>query len=159
MRYHQEIKYKTGEVVFTRNTNADAFFVVLKGAVAVSIDSDDPRHNLRSNRQIVSGAGLVTQTGSSSNLLDPLWEESASGSTLVVASVWPPGSVFGYVDCLLERERHFTAVATQPRTTVAKITSSHMQMIQREQSQLDALLQRVLLQQSLLDLANCTCEE
>lgn len=158
-RYHDEIDLCTGQEVFSRNTHSDAFYVVLKGAVASAIETNDPRYDMKSRGQIVSGAGLVRSAGSSSNLLDVSLLEDTSSSALIVASVWPCGGVFGYVDCLLERPRHFRTVATQAGTSVAKITVAQLQLMQSEEPVLDGLIQRVLLQASLLDLANCSCAE
>jgi len=158
-RYHEEIELGAGQEVFSRNAHSDSFYVVLKGAVAAAIEATDPRYEMKSRRKILSGAGIVSQTGSSSNLLDPLIWKDSSSSALIVASVWPRGGILGYVDCLLERPRHFRAVATQAGTRVAKITVAQLQLMQSEEPVLDGLIQRVLLQASLLDLANCSCAE
>jgi hypothetical protein len=131
----------------------------LKGAVAVRIDVDDPRFREKSSTHISSGAGLVRSTGSISNMLDPSIRDVSDTSFTVVTSVWPVGGIFGYVDFLLERPRHFSTVATQNGTIIAKITMVNLKLMQSEDPVLDGLVQRVLLQASLLDLANCTCEE
>lgn len=161
-RYHEEVHLHSGQEIFSRNSHADSFYVVLSGAVAAAIETNDPRYEMHGQQQILSGEGLVSQTvgsGSSSNLLDSsLWKDTSSPA-LIVASVWPRGGIFGYVDCLLERPRHFRAVATQAGTIVGKITAAQLQLMQSEQPVLDGLIQRVLLQASLLDLANCTCAE
>jgi hypothetical protein len=108
---------------------------------------------------IASGAGLVRSSGSVSNMFDPSLRQDSATTLTVVTSVWPVGGVFGYVDFLLERTRHFRTVATQNGTIVAKITMASLKLMQSEDPILDGLVQRVLLQASLLDLANCTCEE
>jgi hypothetical protein len=92
-------------------------------------------------------------------MLDPSIRHDSATSTAVVTCVWPVGGVIGYVDFLLERPRHFRTVAAQNGTIVAKITMENLRLIQSEDPVLDGLVQRVLLQASLLDLANCTCEE
>jgi hypothetical protein len=91
--------------------------------------------------------------------LDSSLSDEADEGPVVVASLWPAGSVFGHVDFLLERPRNFRTVATQEGTVVAKISISQLHLLQSEEPALDALLQRVLLQASILDLANCTCDE
>ena len=154
-RYHDEISYGVGEEVFAISTHADAFYVVLKGAVAVAVSSRSTRY--RQKQTILSGAGLVPRTGSGSNLLDPLLLES--DDNMAVASMWPVGGIFGYVDFFLQRPRVFRAVATQADTVCAKLSHSQMNLLQNEDPGLDALLQRVLLQVSIFDLANCTCNE
>jgi hypothetical protein len=181
-RYHQELLFQAGQDIFLRYSHSDAFYVVyvyrsiflfllllsslilvqffsLKGAVAVKIGEDDRRFKEKSRAHIASGGGLVRSTGSVSNMLDPSIRHDTSKTLTVVASVWPVGGVFGYVDFLLERTRQFRTVATQNETLVAKITMANLKLLQSEDPTLDGLVQRVLLQVSLLDLANCTCEE
>lgn len=159
-RYHEEIEYGAGQEIFSTNSHSDAFYVVLKGSSAVAIDPRDPRYDEKSHSHILSGAGIVQHSGSLPDLLDPALQGSMDAkSPLVFASVWPVGGVFGYVDCLLQRPRNFRAVATESGTVVAKITMSDMHQVQNEDPMLDGLIQRVLLQASLLDLANCTCDE
>jgi CRP-like cAMP-binding protein len=156
-RYHSEELYGPGQEIFVKGSKPDGFCVVLHGAVAVAINKDDPRHLVyRSNTSIVSGAGPVKQQKSQSNLIESAMRED---DEIVVASVWPVGGVFGYVDFLLDRPRNFTAVATQEGTVVAKLTLDQIRLLQNENTVLDGCLQRVLLKASLMDLANCTCDE
>lgn len=131
----------------------------LKGAVAIKLGEGDPRFQEKSRTHIVTGAGLVRSTGSVSNMFDLSMRQGSATALTVVTSVWPVGGVFGYVDFLLERSRHFHTVATQNDTIVAKITMESLKLVQSEDPILDGLVQRVILQASLLDLANCTCEE
>jgi CRP-like cAMP-binding protein len=160
-RYHTEVAANAGDEIFPANANSDAFFVVLKGSVAVAIDQSDPRAKEKSQNDILSGAGLVRsgRFGSNSNLFDSALREKDNSTPMVLADIWPVGGIFGYVDFLLERTRHFRTVATRNGTIVAKITAADLQRMQREDAKLDGLVQRVLLQTSLLDLANCTCSE
>lgn len=131
----------------------------MKGAVAIKIGEGDPRFREKSRTHIASGAGLVRSTGSVSSMFDPSLRQHSAKALTVITSVWPVGGVFGYVDFLLERTRHFRTVATQNNTIVAKITMTSLKMMQNEDPILDGLVHRVLLQASLFDLANCTCEE
>lgn len=157
MRYHTEINFDPGDQVFVKGGQPDGLCVVLLGAVAIAIEKDDPRSRVhRSNRKIVSGAGLVQQRKSSSALIEPSFQDD---DEVVVTSVWPVGGIFGYVDFLLDRPRNYTAVATQEGTVVAKMTKTQIQLMRNENPALEACLQRVLLQASLLDLANCSCDE
>ena len=158
-RYHEEIEYHAGQAVFQSNVHSDAFYVVLKGSCAVAISPRDPRYEGKVHNHIVSGAGVVRHSGSYSNLLDPATQDNDPKVPLVFASVWPVGGVFGYVDCLLQRQRNFRAVATEPGTLLARISMAQLKRVQKEDPVLDGLIQRVLLQASLLDLANCTCDE
>lgn len=156
MKYHCEINYEPGEIIFEKGTEPDGFLVVLQGAAAVAISSDDPRfQSYSSKRHIVSGAGRVQQRKTSSSFVESSLEEDE----VVVASLWPVGGVFGYVDFLLDRPRNFTAVATQESTVVAKMNMSQIRQLQEDSPELYQNLQRVFLRVGLLDLANCTCDE
>jgi CRP-like cAMP-binding protein len=163
MRYHSEIALHAGQELFAPNVHSDAFYVILKGAVAVAIESDDPRHDEISRREVVSGAGLVRLFGSSSNLLDAQTDDSddtkyTAITKIVLSGVFPVASILGYVDFLLDRPRTFRAVCTEQGTIVAKITIDGLAKIRIDDPVLDGLVQRVLLQASLLDLANCSCK-
>jgi hypothetical protein len=65
----------------------------------------------------------------------------------------------GYTDSLLDRQYTFSAFATQNGTRVAKIKKTDMNLLEQEDPQLSALLHRVLLRTSILDLANCSCDD
>lgn len=155
-RFHDQIELRAGQEVFGKDTHSDALYTVLKGTVAVAMDAQRLGEHVYRHRQVVSGAGPVQRrSGSASNLMDI---SPGKETTTVTKSLWPAGSLFGYLDFLLERPRTFRTVATQEGTIVAKISISQLHLIQNEEPALDALLQRVLLQASILDLANCTCD-
>jgi CRP-like cAMP-binding protein len=155
-KYHREVEFKAGQKIFAQWSNSDALYVVLKGAVASSVGRRQTVY--RHRQQIVSGAGLVkTNSASQSRLLDPELHET--GESPVVATLWPVGGIIGYSDLLLDRPYCFGAFATQSGTLVARITRADMTSLKREEPQLDALLNRVLLRTSLLDLSNCTCDD
>lgn len=160
-RYNTQITLQAGEQLFAKDTHSDCFYTVLKGSVAVALDPNDRRLlKHEHSRKVVSGAGRVPRkSGSSSNLLDPSVQGGVSKAPVVVASMWPIGSIFGYVDFLLERPRNFRTVGAQDDTIIAKMTISQLHLLQNEEPALDALVQRALLQASILDLANCTCDE
>ena len=155
-RYHTELGFPAGEKVFSRENRADAVYVVLKGGLASGTGRSNTVY--RHKQQIVSGAGLVSRKrGSKSNLLDATLQKSDEPP--VIATMWPAGGVLGYTDCLLDRHYTFSAFATQKDTRVARMTRSDLNLLQQEDPVLDALLHRVLLKASVLDLANCTCDD
>ena len=153
-RYHDEREFSAGDIIFDKNTHADAFYVVLEGAVANSTGSARAVGRLRQG--VISGAGRV---GSKSNLLDPLFlqesQDKAAGD--VAAMIWGVGGIVGYLDYLLDRPRLFRLTATKSTTRVAQISYSHMNLLQAEDAELYTVMQRVLLHASTSDLANCTC--
>lgn len=153
-RYHIELGFSAGEKIFSKEKRAEGIYVVLKGAVASGSGRSDTVY--RHKQQIVSGAGLVPKRGSKSNLLALKLQDS--NEPPVVATIWPAGGVLGYTDTLLDRHNSFSAFATQNDTRVAKITKSDLNLLQQEDPVLDALLHRVLLRASVLDLANCSCD-
>ena len=154
-RYHRELGFSAGEKIFSKGKRAEAIFVVLKGGVASGTGRSDMVY--RHRQQIVSGAGVVPKRGSKSNLFDLSLQQS--NEPPVVATVWPAGGVLGFTDTLLERQYTFSAFATQNDTRVAKITMSDLNLLQQENPLLDSLIHRVLLRASVLDLANCTCDD
>jgi len=154
-RYHSEKTYKAGDIIFTKASMSDSFFVVLRGAVAIAREHGTGRLSLQTESRIFSGAGLQ-ERGQRSGLLDPHLNEETLGS---VKAFYQAGGIFGYVDFLLERPRSFRVVASQDNTMVAKITRSQAAQMRVEEPSMDAIVQRVLLQASMLDLANCTCDE
>lgn len=153
-RYHTEIGFAAGEKLLSKGKRADGIYIVLKGAVASGTGRSDTVY--RHRQQIVSGAGLVTKRGSKSNLMASALQQSDEAP--VVATMWPAGGILGYTDTLLDRHNAFSAFATKDDTRVAKITRSDLNLLQQEDPTLDALLHRVLLRASIMDLANCTCD-
>lgn len=152
-RYHEVVEVQASQQIFVKDSRSDCFYVVLRGAVANRVGSS--RAKFRQRQQILSGAGLVSQQKSSSrsDLLDPSFLDE------VVGTMWPVGGIFGYSDFLLERPRTFGASAAQNDTRVARFDRSHLNLLRNEDAELEALLNRVLLQVSILDLANCTCDD
>jgi SulP family sulfate permease len=147
-RYHEEITFKAGQLVINKDTYPGAFYVVLKGSVAVTTSGVK-------NRKIVSGAGPVQHQSRASAMLDP----SLKMNDDALLSIWPVGGVFGYVDYILERPRRFKAVAAQDGTICAKFSRSQMLLLRSENPELDGIMQRVLLRASIMDLAGCSCRD
>jgi CRP-like cAMP-binding protein len=149
-RYYSELHLQAGQLVFNKDTHPSSFYIVLKGSVAVAT-TESPQ---KDDGGIVSGAGPV-KGYSSRKWLDPN-VEMPQGS---LSSIWPVGGIFGYVDYMLERPRKFRAVSAQDGTIVAKFTRSQMLLLRSEDEALDGIMQRLLLQASIMDLANCTCRD
>lgn len=146
-RYCSEKHLKAGEVVFSKDTYPSSFYIVLKGSVAVCASSQ--------KGPIVSGAGPVKrQERRVSTMLDPSVGRDGS-----LSSIFPVGSIFGYLDFMLERPRRFQTVGGQEGTIVAKFTRSQMQLLKAENPELDSIMQRLLLRASIMDLAGCTCRD
>lgn len=152
-RYYSEVTLRAGERLFDTGTYPNAFYIVLKGSIAVPMKGATKKRG-DSSRNIFSGAGPVDHTGKRSALLDPKVELEGS-----LSSLWPVGSVVGYLDYMLERPRTFRALGGQDGTVVAKFTRSQMFLLQSEDTALDDIMLRLLLHASIMDLANCTCRE
>lgn len=151
-RYHEEMEFNSGQHVFLKGSHPTSFYVVLAGAVASWVGETT---SVQRQRKFFSGAGLVKPSGGSrSNLLDPSFLDSSSGQK--VHALWPVCGVFGYSDLLLDRPRTFGATATQNSTKLAVISRSSLNLL-AEDPALSALVHRVLLRASVLDLQNCTC--
>lgn len=153
-QYHDLVYFSSGERIFTKDSKPEAFYVVLQGNIA----SGKARKNIvyRNRQEIVTGAGFISKkrTGSLSDLLDP----SLTDVPAEIATVYPVGGIFGYTDVLLGRPRSFEAFATK-QSKVARITKRHLQSLHREDPVLNGLLHRALVKVSVLDLANCTCDD
>eukprot|EP00804_Cyclotella_cryptica_P022108 CCRYP_011586-RD/>CCRYP_011586-RD protein AED:0.09 eAED:0.09 QI:247/1/1/1/0.36/0.5/12/380/966 len=103
LSFHTETRYKLGETIFCSGTNADGFYIVLSGSVVILKDGN------RSDNEIVSGAGkqhVITRR----NIIE-------SGQVSRILSV---GSIFGFVDFVLQRPRTFSVVAGAENVLIAK---------------------------------------
>lgn len=145
--------FNAGDKIFAKGSHPNSFYVVLSGAIASDVGEARPVYR---KKQILSGAGITESRGSMSNLFDASFLEK-HGST-AVATLWPVCGVFGYSDLSLDRSRVFGAVAAQNGSRVARITRSQMNIL-NEDPALSALVHKVLLRVSLLDLQNCTCSD
>jgi CRP-like cAMP-binding protein len=144
--FHDESTYAAGDVVFRYNSNADEFFVVLRGGVAL-IRGEPTRQR---TAKIISGAGEVKQLqGSFSNLVE-------AGDVKAFLRV---GGIFGFVDFILDRPRLFSAMASTENTVIARLSRTKLDRIKDENPELGKIVARVLLHASVLELANCTCCE
>jgi len=134
--FHTENLYSTGAIVFSSGADADGFFVVLSGSVVILLDDRSV-----SNSSIRSGAG-VKQNVKRRNVLE-------SGQISRVLSV---GTVFGFVDFVLKRPRQFTVVAWRD-ALVAKCHRSGLDELKRENTELERIVDKVLLLCSVVELA------
>jgi CRP-like cAMP-binding protein len=158
-RYYSEELYRPGDIIFTKNDQSDAIYVVLEGAVAVIKNAKiGSGRSKKTSSNILSGSGLHKHRSAKSHLLSDSIH-SGTNENLVVASMWGVGGIFGYSDCLLSRPYTFNAVCSQEKTRIAKITRAQLKMLREEKPQCEALVKDTVLQASLLDLANCTCDE
>jgi CRP-like cAMP-binding protein len=162
LQYHEELEFNAGEKIFTKGSHPNSFYVVLSGAVA-SDTGNVGDAVYRNRQQILSGAGPVdTKLHSSTRLsvepstaLDPGFTDKHGP---VVATLWEKCGVFGYTDLLLDRPRTFSATAAQDGTRLARMSRVELNSMSSEPA-LSALVHRVLLQASLSDLQNCTCDD
>jgi len=147
--FHEEVIFNEGVVIFRRDTDADAFFIVLKGAVAL-VREDYIKPN-RQHSKIISGAGQVQMSQS------PLRNAKEIGGD--IRAILSVGTIFGFVDFLLERPRTFGVFASQEGTILAKISHKRMEQLEATNPDVHRIFQSVLLQSSVMELANCTCSE
>lgn len=142
--FYEQATFKGGEPIFQKDTHPDAFYIVLKGAVAVSSDRK------RSERTTM---GSPIKSLSASNLM-AIGDDDTS---TIISSFHNVGGIFGYCDFLLKRQRTFHAYASSDGAVVARFTSQSLEAMKRDDWQLYVIVQNLLLQASLMDLANCTC--
>ena len=96
-RYHEEKAFNSGDMIFQKNTHAEAFYIVLQGSIANATTSTAASD--RQKQPVVSGAGLIQnqRTSSSNNLFDVGFQERSDKTATDVATLWHAGSVFGYL--------------------------------------------------------------
>ena len=116
------------------DAHSESFGVVLRGSVA----------NVRGN--------ISKELPVSSKLLDTV----EAGQ---IRSFLSAGGIFGYVDFLLGANRTFSTVASEDGTIVAKVTRRGMDRLQEEYPETARIVEKALLQSSVMELANCTCHE
>jgi SulP family sulfate permease len=135
--FHDEVEYHAGEAIFQEDSPSDGFFVVLSGSVALF------RKSARSlsDPNFMSGAGSVRNTTRNTQLGD-------------VETFIPAGGIFGFCDYVLDQPWLFSAVAAKDKTVVAKLHREGLMKLKAESPELDHIVDRVLLQVSILELAN-----
>lgn len=130
--FHSETVYNAGETIFSTGTDADGFFVVLGGSVVILHDDQSSTSDA-----ILSGAGL---------------QQIRRRNVLERGQVLSVGRVFGFVDFVLKRPRSFSVVAGRD-SLVAKCHRSGLDQLKKENSELDRIIDKVLLLCSVVELA------
>lgn len=143
---HAERTYRLGDIVCDRDSEADAFFVVLAGSVCVcSYDDHLFAAGAGKEGEFVTGGGKVRAlTGGSVASLD-------GSLTEIILQV---GNIFGFVDYMLERRRACSYIAAADGTVLAILSRATMERLRSQQPDLERLLEKVLLQASIRELAN-----
>ena len=143
--FHSENTFQEGDIIFNKGSVPDSFFVVLSGGVALTKES---RQKTILSHNIISGAGHV-RVG-----------QQADQDLISISDVnvfLRVGGIFSFVDFILERPRTFAAYATIDKTVVAELSKKRLDTMKEEHPELVRIIQNVLLQASVLELANCTC--
>lgn len=136
--FHTETMYKSGQTIFCPGTNSDSFFVVLSGTVAVLLDD-----RFGGSQTIISGAGMQ-------KLQRPKMNMFQAGQISRVLSV---GSIFGFVDYILQRPRSFHVVAGAKNALVASVSRAGLNELKNETPELERIVDKVLLLCSVVELA------
>lgn len=140
-----EIELFSGDTVFVSDTVADAFYVVLAGCVCIfNEDNDEDRDE---SKVLISGSGRSIGGGRQQDV-------QALGKFGNVLSFLNVGGIFGFVDFKLDRRRSFSAASSRDNTIVAKISHLTIEFLKEENPSLHHTIERVLLQASLMELAN-----
>eukprot|EP00558_Chaetoceros_sp_UNC1202_P000648 CAMPEP_0197259498 /NCGR_PEP_ID=MMETSP1429-20130617/83547_1 /TAXON_ID=49237 /ORGANISM="Chaetoceros sp., Strain UNC1202" /LENGTH=175 /DNA_ID=CAMNT_0042723705 /DNA_START=423 /DNA_END=950 /DNA_ORIENTATION=+ len=130
----QEVSLFCGDSLYSRDEVADSFYVVLAGCVEICRDSYEDNANFLNT----SGRSLAS-------------EKSKIGD---VVSYLHVGGIFGYVDFSLGRRRSFDAICSKDGTIVAEISSEAMDKLEHQDPNLHRILEKILLQASLMELGN-----
>ena len=146
--FHEELEYNSGDVVFSNYQKSDGFYIILAGSVGVL----DPSRTAQSaSPKIVSGAGVVPRQR---HRRKPSFQKNASKDALGdVAAILKVGAVFGFVEFILEKERTFSAITAQENTVLARISREGIRNL-KQHPEVDRIVDKVLLQASILELAN-----
>ena len=146
-RLINNIYLRTGGTIFEMKEKSDSFYAVLVGQVGLyrGLDVDDQQ----SSKSILSGAGSVSYNRQTSSRI----VHSGKDEVREMMAILQVGGIFGYVDFALERPRSFSAVGAD-NTAIAEITRSTMEKLRVEDADMYYILEKVLLQTSLMELAN-----
>lgn len=133
----EEVDLTLGDTIYKKDEDADSFYIVLFGSIEIH-RSDDYGIN--------SKKALTSNRKSMDNLS---W-----GSAGEVVSYLQVGGIFGYIDFSLGRRRTFNAICSSDKSIVARITRSMISKLEKEDPDVHRILEKVLLQATLMELAN-----
>ena len=147
-RFINDLCLRSGETVFSMKEKSDSFYAVLVGQVGLyrGLDVDDQQ----SSKSILSGAGNVSYNRQTSSRI----VHSGKDEVREMMAILQVGGIFGYVDFALERPRSFSAVSGADNTIVAEITRLSLEQLRIEDTEMYYIIEKVLLQTSLMELAN-----
>jgi CRP-like cAMP-binding protein len=112
--------------------------VVLSGTVAVLLDD-----RFGGSQTLISGGGVQKLQRPNMNMFE-------AGQISRVLSV---GSIFGFVDYILQRPRSFQVVAGAKNALVAKVSREGLNELKKETPELERIVDKVLLLCSVVELA------
>ena len=136
--FHTETMYTSGQTIFRPGTTSDGFFVVLSGTVAVLLDD-----RFGGSQTLISGGGVQKLQRPNMNMFE-------AGQISRVLSV---GSIFGFVDYILQRPRSFQVVAGAKNALVAKVSRVGLNELKTQSPELERIVDKVLLLCSVVELA------
>lgn len=158
---HDELVLKSGETIFSTGDDPDAFYIILSGSIVVhrqeitkkltmskiSYEKPELKTQQSNEHKIVTGAGALTHSMRKHSFADKTDELGEQKKYLQL------GSVFGFVDFILGKKRSFGAVAKSDDTVVAKVHRKGLDGLKEESPELQRLVDKLLLQASIRELA------
>jgi len=159
-KFHEELEMNSGDAIFEEDEHTDSFYVIMAGSVALHRNrfSNTPKpagksqkrsssqHDSYNRDGVYSGAGFVSLTKRHS------FKQKARNLGLINQYL-QAGSIIGFVDFILDQNRRFGAVA-KGKTIVAKISREGLDNLKAENPELQRIVDKVLLQASIRELAN-----
>ncbi len=143
VNFHREVEIHAGSNIFAKGDHANEFYIILSGSVGLI---DPLKYAKKTSPKIVSGAGIVK--------LSKLDKRSDTNRTLSSGIILKVGSVFGFVDFILEQSRTFDAVCAKNNTVIAIISHAGLRSLKDKDPSLERIVDKVLLQASILELNN-----
>lgn len=147
-RYAREEEFAEGATIFYRDDPSDAFYLILLGEVALESAGDG-----------VEGGGQRHQQQHQQQGLDVHWRgvERHDGDEeegRVVEVVLHSGSLFGFVDFMLDGQRRRFYARAMTRVRLAVFSGRALKQLEREQPHLFIVVQKLLLKQFAIELGN-----
>jgi len=125
--FSEQLQFNQDDSVFRIGSKSDSFFVILKGSVAMLLPSSE----------------VISEDDTNTN-----------GISDIVEGYLHKGGIFGFSDFILEQPREFNAVAGRDGTVLAKITRDALKKLKDTNSDLERVVDKVLLHVSALELSN-----